>query len=326
MSDQTILAPFAAALFLAFAAGHSAAQEFPTRTVKIVVANPPGSGTDILARLLADQLSRKWKNPVVVENASGVASGNIAAGEMARASPDGHTLMLCPPGPISTNALLYKNLTYDPQKWTVISHLATVPYVLVVRKSFEATTVQEFVAKAKARPATITSASAGAGSSGTLAADNLEMMAGIKLVTIPYRGLGPAMNDLIAGQVDMMFDTLTTSLPLHRAGSVKIIGVGTEKRVAALPDVPTIAEAGLPGFKSLTWFGLVAPPGTPEALAERINTDVVTIINSQQTSEKLRDMQMDPVGSTRRNATEFFAAETQYWAKVVKDAKVSLEE
>jgi tripartite-type tricarboxylate transporter receptor subunit TctC len=152
------------------------------------------------------------------------------------------------------------------------------------------------------------------------------MMAGIKLITIPYRGLGPAMNDLIAGQVDMMFDTLTTSLPLHQAGSVKIIGVGTEQRVAALPDVPTIAEAGLSGFKSLTWFGLVAPPGTPEALAERINRDVVAIINSAQISDKLRGMQMEPVGSTRRNAIAFFAAETQYWAKVVKDANVSLDE
>jgi len=263
---------------------------------------------------------------VFVENGSGVATGNVAAAEVARSAPDGYTLLLCPPGPISTNALLYKKLNYDPQKWVVISHLATVPYVLALRKNFEASTVQEFIARAKAKPKTITSASAGPGSSGTLAADNLELMAGIQLVTVPYRGLGPAMNDLIAGQVDMMFDTLTTSLPLHQAGNVKIVGVGTEKRVSALPEVSTIAEAGLPGFKSLTWFGLVAPPGTAEALANKINGDVVAIIKSPEVGEKIRNMQMEPVGSSRREAAEFFASESRYWGKVVKDANVALEE
>ncbi len=303
----------------------SAAQDFPTRPVKIIVPNPPGSGTDLLARLLADQLSKKWSSAVVVENASGVASGNVAAADVARSAPDGYTLMLCPPGPLATNGLLYKDLKYDPRKWVVISHLATVPYVLVVRKNFDASTVPELIAKAKASPKTITSASAGPGSSGTLAADNFEKLAGIQLVTVPYRGLGPAQNDLVAGQVDLMFDTLTTSLPMHRAGTAKIIGVGTEKRVAALPDVATIAEAGLPGFKSLTWFGLVAPPGTPEGLADRLNKDVVAIIKSPEVSEKLRNVQMEPVGSTRREAEQFFAAEAVYWGQVVKDAHVTLE-
>jgi tripartite-type tricarboxylate transporter receptor subunit TctC len=316
----------AVAFFLSIAAVDGSAQEFPTRPVKIMVPSPPGSGTDILARLLADLLSRRWQSPVFVENGSGVATGNVAAAEVFRSAPDGYTLLLCPPGPISTNALLYKKLNYDPQKWVVIGHLATVPYVLALRKNFEASTVQELIAKAKAKPKTITSASAGPGSSGTLAADNLELMAGIQLVTVPYRGLGPAMNDLIAGQVDMMFDTLTTSLPLHRAGNVKIVGVGTEKRVSALPEVSTIAEAGLPGFKSLTWFGLVAPPGTAEALANKINGDVVAIIKNPEVDEKIRNMQMEPVGSTRRVAAEFFASETRYWGKVVKDANVALEE
>jgi tripartite-type tricarboxylate transporter receptor subunit TctC len=316
---------FVAIAVFGFPIAQGAAQEFPSRPVKIVVPNPPGSGTDLLARLVADQLSKKWSSAVVVENASGVASGNVAAADVARAAPDGYTLMVCPPGPISTNGLLYKNLKYDPQKWVVISHLASVPYVLVLRKNFDASTVQGLIAKAKANPKTITSASAGPGSSGTLAADNLEKMAGIQLVTVPYRGLGPAQNDLAAGQVDMMFDTLTTSLPMHRAGLVKIVGVGTEKRVSVLPDVSTIAEAGLPGFKSLTWFGLVAPPGTPEALADRLNADVTAVIKSPEISAKLRNMQMEPVGSTRREAEQFFAAETRYWAKVVKDANVTLE-
>jgi tripartite-type tricarboxylate transporter receptor subunit TctC len=301
------------------------AQDYPSRTVKIVVPNPAGSGTDILARLIADQLSKKWASSVIVENASGVASGNVAAAEVARAAPDGYTLMICPPGPIATNGLMYKNMGYDPHKWVVVSHLTTVPYVLTLRKTFAAASVQEFIAAAKARPKTITSASAGPGSSGTLAAKNLEMMAGIELVTVPYRGLGPAMKDLLAGQVDMMFDTLTTSLPQHRAGTVKIVGVGTEQRVRALPDVPTIAEAGLPGFKSLTWFGLIAPPGTPDALADKINRDVVAVIRSPAVVERLDKIQMQAIGSTRHDAEAFFAAERAYWGKIVKDANITLD-
>lgn len=301
------------------------AQNYPTRVVKIVVPNPAGSGTDVLARMLADELGRKWSQSVIVENASGTASGNVAAAEVARAAPDGYTLMLCPPGPISTNRLMYKKMNYDPDKWVALSLLATVPYVLVLRQGFEASTVQEFIAKAKAKPKTITSASAGPGSSGTLAANNFEKMAGIQLITVPYRGLAPAIKDLLAGQVDMMFDVLITSLPQHRAGKVKIVGVGTEKRVSALPDIPTIAESGLPGFRSITWFGLIAPPGTPDTLADKINKDVADVIKSPQFNERLRKMQIEPVGSTRREAVEFFADETKYWGKVVKDANITLD-
>ena len=319
------LLAFGAAGLIAVASTPGMAQTYPTRVVKIVVPNPAGSGTDVLARMLADELGRIWSQSVIVENASGTASGNVAAAEVARAAPDGYTLMLCPPGPISTNRLMYKKMGYDPDKWVAISLLATVPYVLVLRQSFDASSVQEFIAKAKATPKTITSASAGPGSSGTLAALNFEKMAGIELITVPYRGLGPAIKDLLAGQVDMMFDVLITSLPQHHAGKVKIVGVGTEKRVSDLPNIPTIAEFGLPGFRSITWFGLVAPPGTPDALADKINKDVIKIINASQFNERLRKMQIEPVGSTRREAVEFFADEMRYWANVVKDANIALD-
>jgi tripartite-type tricarboxylate transporter receptor subunit TctC len=316
---------FIAAGLIVIAAQPGAAQNYPSRVVKIVVPNPAGSGTDVLARMLADELGRMWSQSVIVENASGTASGNVGAAEVARAAPDGYTLMLCPPGPISTNRLMYKKMVYDPDKWVAISLLATVPYVMVLRQGFDASTVQEFVAKAKAAPKTITSASAGPGSSGTLAALNFEKMAGIELITVPYRGLGPAIKDLLAGQVDMMFDVLITSLPQHRAGNVKIVGVGTEKRVSELPNIPTIAESGLPGFRSITWFGLVAPPGTPDAIADKINQDVAKIIRSAQFNERLRKMQFEPVGSTRREAASFFADETRYWGDVVKDANIVLD-
>lgn len=315
-----------AAWFLGFATMVSAvAQDYPTRLVKIIVPFPPGSGTDLLARLLADQLGKIWKSTVIVENLKGTASGNVAAAEVARMAPDGYSLMLCPPGPISTNRLLYKNLNYDPDKWVPISLLATVPYVLVVRKDFEASTVQQFVAKAKAKAKSVTFASPGPGASGTLAAKKFEMMAGVEFNTIPYRGLGPAINDLLGGQVDMMFDTITTSLANHRAGKIKILATGTDKRLSVLPDVPTIAESGFPGFRSITWFGLVAPPGTPAALADKINRDVVAALKDKSVVERLATMRMDPVGSSPAEAKQFFADETKYWGEVVREAKISLD-
>ena len=325
MSGTRTIYGLLVALLMAALSPSVSAQDFPNRLVRIVVPYPPGSGTDILARLLADQLSRKWKNPVIVENLAGTASGNVAAAEFSRAFPDGHTIMLCPPGPIVTNRLLYKNLSYDPDKWVPISLLATVPYVLMARKNLDAKTVQDLIALAKLNPKTITVASAGPGSSGTLATSNFEMMAGIQLNTIPYRGLGPAIKDVVAGQVDLMFDTITTSLPLFLGGNVKILGTGTAKRLGVIPDVPTISESGLPGFKSITWFGLIAPPGTPAALADQINRDVTQIINERQVSARISSMNMQPVASTREEAAKFFAEEALYWGKVVKDANITLD-
>jgi tripartite-type tricarboxylate transporter receptor subunit TctC len=233
--------------------------------------------------------------------------------------------MLCPPGPISTNRLLYKNLTYDPTEWVPISLLASVPYMLVMRRDFEASTVKDLIARAKANPGKFTSASPGVGSTAHLSAAQFEMLAGIKLQTVPYRGLGPAMNDIISGHVDMMFDTITTSLPLHRDGRVKIIGIGSAERASALPEVPTIAESGLPGFRSITWFGFVAPPRTPTALAERINKDLAEIIRSPEITARIRGMNMEPIGSTRAEAAKFFAEETELWGKVIKQANITVE-
>ena len=192
-------------------ADQSRAQEaFPTRLVRIVVPYPPGGGTDTLARLVADQLSRKWGQSAIVENIGG-AAGNIGAAEVARAVPDGHTLLLASPGPIATNSFLYKEMAYDPARWVPIALLATGPYVLVVRKSFEGTTIKELVARAKADPGKLTAATPGIGSVGHLSTVQLEMLAEIKLVQVPYRGLGPAINDIIAGHVDLMFDTPVTA-------------------------------------------------------------------------------------------------------------------
>jgi tripartite-type tricarboxylate transporter receptor subunit TctC len=306
-------------------ADNARAQEaYPSRVVRIVVPYPAGGGTDTLARLLADQLGRKWGQSAIVENVGG-AAGNIGAAEVARAAPDGYTLLLASPGPIATNSFLYKDMGYDPARWVPIALLATGPYVLVLRTSFEGSTVKELVARAKANPGKITSATPGIGSVGHLSTVQLEMLAGIKTVQVPYRGLGQAINDIIAGHVDMMFDTPTTSLPLHRDGKVKIVAVGTSERVRELPEVPTVAEAGLPGYRAVTWYAMVAPPQTPAALADRINRDVVEILSHPEVAEKVRGIQMDPVTRTRAEAAKFFTEETELWGKVIKQANIPMQ-
>src|SRR4029450_13116346 len=183
--------------------------------------------------------------------------------EVARAAPDGYTLLLASPGPIATNSFLYKDMPYDPARWTTIALLATGPYVLVLRKSFEGATVKDLIARAKANPGKITSATPGVGSVGHLSTVQLEMLAGISPAQIPYRGLGQAINDIIAGHVDFMFDTPTTSLPLHRDGKVKIVAVGTSERVRELPEGPTVRERGLAGYRAVTWAATGAPPRAP---------------------------------------------------------------
>jgi tripartite-type tricarboxylate transporter receptor subunit TctC len=315
------LAVLLAGLGIALPAQRSGAQDFPSRLVRIVVPYPAGGGTDTLARLLAEQLSRKWGQSAIVENIGG-AAGNIGAAEVARAAPDGHTLLLASPGPIATNRFLYKDMGYDPDRWVPIALLATGPYVLVLRTSFAGSTVGDLIARAKADPGKITAATPGVGSVGHLATVQLEMLADIKTAQIPYRGLGQAINDIIAGHIDFMFDTPTTSLPLHRAGKVKIVAVGTSERVPELPEIPTISESGLKGYRSVTWYAVVAPPQTPAPLADKINRDVVETLGRADVIEKIRGIQMEPATQTRAQASAFFAEETQLWGKVIRQANI----
>jgi tripartite-type tricarboxylate transporter receptor subunit TctC len=298
-----------------------AQETFPSRLVRIVVPYPAGGGTDTLARLIADQLGRKWGQSTIVENIGG-AAGNIGAAEVARAAPDGYTLLLASPGPIATNSFLYKDMPYDPGRWTPIALLATGPYVLVLRKSFDGASVKDLIARAKANPGKITAATPGIGSVGHLSTVQLEMLADIKTVHVPYRGLGPAINDIIAGHVDLMFDTPTTSVALHRDGKLKIVAVGTTERLRELPDVPTVAESGVAGFRAVTWYAMVAPPQTPAALADKINRDIVEILGRPDFIEKARGIQMEPVTKGRAEAAKFFAEETELWGKVIKQAGI----
>jgi tripartite-type tricarboxylate transporter receptor subunit TctC len=286
-----------------------------------VVPAAPGSTTDTLARIVADQLSQKWGKAAIVENVPGGAM-NIGAGNVARAAPDGYTLLVAPPSPLSFNHMLFRDLGYEPTKFVAITMLAKIPNVLVVRKDLPATTLKELLDYGKANPGKLSYASQGVGSTAHLSAAQLEVQAGIKMVHVPYRGAQPALTDVVAGHVDMFFDTLATSVPLYRENKVKLLGVADLQRAGVIPEVPTFSEAGLPGFKSITWFGLVAPPSTPVALAEKINRDVVEILKSKEVGDMLRRISLEAGATTPADSARFFAEETALWTKVIKEAGI----
>ena len=294
---------------------------FPTRPVKMIVPYPPGGGTDLLARALAQQLGQKWQQSVIVENIGG-AGGNLGSEQVARAAPDGYTLLFASPGPIATNAYMYKTMPYDPAQWVPIAVVATSPYVLVVSPHFDAATLRQVIAQARVKPGQLTAATPGIGSVGQFATIEFEMLAGIKLLQVPYKGLGPAVTDVLGGNVNMMFDMLATSLPLHRAEKEKIVAVGSTARVAALPDVPTLAEAGVPGYRAVTFFGIVAPPRMPDALADKINADVVASLKDPAFIDKTKALGMDLAPGSRAEAAKFFADERTLWGKVIKQADI----
>lgn len=312
-------------LFTAHAAPGAASAQvpYPNHVVKIVLPVLPGSTTDILARLVAKELSETWGKPVIVENMAGAAM-NLGSEYVAHAAPDGYTLLLCPPSPLSIQQLLYHNLRYDPTKFVPISLLTTIANVLDVRPKFPAKNVQGLIAYAKANPGKLTYASQGVGSTAQLSGAELEVLAGIKMVHVPYHGAQPALTDLMGGNVDMFFDTLATSIPMFKAGKLTILGVASPERDGAIPDVPTVAEQGLPGFRSITWFGLAGPPGLPAALAEKINRDTDAVLKKPEVVAKLRALQLRPMGGTTADAAKFIHEETQLWGRVIKEARITV--
>jgi tripartite-type tricarboxylate transporter receptor subunit TctC len=299
------------------------ASSFPARTVKLVVPAAGGSTTDTLARIVADELARTWGKPVIVENISGGMV--LGAAQVFRAAPDGYTLMVSPPAQVTFIHLLYRDLAFDPLRFVPVALLAKVANALVVRSDLPANTVGELIAYAKANPGQLTYGSQGAGSTAHLSASQLEVLGNIKMVHVPYRGAVPALNDVIAGHIDMFFDTLTTSVPIYRAGKVKILAVGSAERSPVVAEVPTLAESGLPGFRSVTWFAIVAPPATPGALAEKVNRDVVDGLNKPAVAKSLARLTLEPMIGSPADAARFFAQETELWGKVIADAHIKIE-
>jgi tripartite-type tricarboxylate transporter receptor subunit TctC len=298
-----------------------AQEAYPARTVRLVVPSAPGSTTDTLARIVADWLARRWAKPVIVENIAGGAM-NPGATAVARAAPDGTTLLVAPPAPLAFNELLYRDLGYRPSQFVPITLLAKIPNILAVRKDLPATTLRELIALARQSPGRLSYASQGVGSTAHLSASQLEALAGIKMVHVPNRGAQPALTDLMAGQVDLFFDTPTTSVPLYRNRMLNILAVADLERTRALPEIPTFSEAGLSGFRSITWFGLAAPPATPGMMADKINHDVVEGLMSPEISEKLRALSLDVGATTRADTAKFFAEEAALWSKVIREAHI----
>jgi tripartite-type tricarboxylate transporter receptor subunit TctC len=304
---------------LSLAASASGEDAFPSHLVRIVLPTASGSTTDTLARLLADRLGQIWSQPVIIENIPGGAM-NVGATHVARAIPDGYTLMVAPPSPLTINDLLYRDLAYDPHRFLAVALLAKIPNALAVRNDLPAKSMQELIAYAKANPGKLTFGSQGVGSTAHLSGSQLEVLAGIKMVHVPYRGAVPALNDVMAGRIDMFFDTLTTSVPLWRGGKLRILAVASPERAKAVPELPTIAESGVPGFRSVTWFALVAPPGTPAAIADKVNRDVNTALHDL--ADKLVAIRLEPMPGTTADAARFIAEETALWSKVIRESHI----
>jgi tripartite-type tricarboxylate transporter receptor subunit TctC len=311
------------ALVALLAAPSVGAQDYPSRPVKIIVPFPAGGTADVMPRIFGDWLARKWGQPVVIENRTG-AAGNIGADVVAKADPDGYTLLSAPPPPLVINHNLYPKLGFDPTEFVPIVIMGRVPNALVVNPKLPANSVAELIAAAKANPGKITSATQGNGTTSHLTSELFQLMADVKFQHVPYRGSAPALTDLVAGSVDIMFDNLGVSLPLVKSGQLKLLAVATPRRMAALKDVPTIAET-LPGFESAAWFAIVAPPKTPQPIADKINADVNEALRQGDIIQRLDQLSAEPIGGTPQATAAYMREEIERWHKVIKAANVRLD-
>lgn len=308
----------------ALAAGAAFAQAWPTKPVNLIVPFPAGGTTDVLARAVGVELGKALGQPVIVENKAG-AGATLGADYVAKAKADGHTLLMgAVHHAIATS--VYKKLGYDFQKsFAPVTTVALVPNVLVVNPGLPAKTVKELLALAKATPGQYTYGSNGNGTGQHLIGAQFEGMGGVQLLHVPYKGSGPLTTDLLGGQINMSFDTITPVLPHIKAGKLRALAVTTHKRSVALPDVPTLDEAGLKGFNMGTWFGVLAPTGTPTEVVARLNTEIVKVINSADFRKKMDEIGAVPVGDTPAQMATQIKEDTERFAKLVKEAKVSLD-
>ena len=290
---------------------------FPTKPIRLIVPFAAGGTTDILGRVAAAELSKAFGSQAIVENRSG-AGGNIGAEVVAKAAPDGYTLLVCTVGTHGINQALYNKLPFDPIKdFEPVTLLATVPNVLVVHPAVKANNVSELIALAREKPGKLNYASSGNGTSIHLSAELFKSMTRTFMTHIPYRGSAPAITDLMGGQADLMFDNLPTALPFIKSGKLRALGVTTTKSSVALPGVPPIADT-LPGYEASSWFGIVAPAGTPKDIVQKINQALVRALQSPEVRERLINQGAEPVGNTPEQFGDYIKAELLKWSKVVK--------
>lgn len=302
----------------------ASAQSWPTKPVRLVVPFPAGGTTDVLPRVLSEKLQAKWGQPVLVENRAG-AGGNTGADVVFRAEPDGHTLLVSAPGPLVVAPSLSRKLPFDPQKFVPVTMLATMPNLLVTRPTLSARTAQDLVATAKREPGKLSFASQGVGTTSHLTAAMFQQLTGTELLHVPYKGTAPALADLMGGQVDIMFDNVTSSTAPYKAGRIKALAVAAPKRLTSLPDIPTADEVGLKGFHSSTFVAMVAPPGTPAPLVARIQRDVAEALRMPDVQARYLELGAEPVGGTQEELGRYLANETARWRDVIQRANVQPE-
>jgi|307.fasta_scaffold00833_4 tripartite-type tricarboxylate transporter receptor subunit TctC len=311
-------------LLVGAAAATAGAGDFPDHPIRVIVSVPAGGGVDTVTRIVTDRMRQVLGQPLVVENKPGV-SGSLAAEAVFHAEPDGYTMLASQPAPITTNSFLYKSLNYDPAQLVPLAIMSHVPNVVLVRKDFPAKTVAELIAYARANPTKINYASQGIGTTSHTTAELFQSITGTKLTHVPYKGTAPAVNDLLAGNVDLMFNELATSLELHKSGRARILAVTVKNRVPALPDIPTLEEVGVHGCISDTWHALTAPPKIRPEIIAKINEAANAAMRDPVLVERFSALSISPGGGTPAEASAFVKEETQRWGEVIRKAGIQPE-
>ena len=326
MPRYSVLAALAALLLAApTVLGQSdPAADYPNRSVKIIVSVPAGGGVDTVTRIFAARLHQRLGQPFVIENRGG-GGGNIGAEAVYVAEPDGYTLLSTQPAPITSNIALYKKLNFDPAALEPVAVMSKFPNTLLVRQQFPAKTVQEFMAYVRANPGKVNYASQGPGTTSHLTAELFNTVAGVKLVHVPYRGTGPALNDLVAGHVDLIFMELSAAHKLHEGGKARILAVATDKRLELLPEIPTMIEAGVSNFISDTWNAISAPPKTPKPIIAKLNRTINDILAEPETRTRFRELNLTAAGGSPDDMAKLKREETERWSKVIRDAGIQPE-
>jgi tripartite-type tricarboxylate transporter receptor subunit TctC len=300
------------------------AADYPNRPVKIIVSVPAGGGVDTVTRIFAARLQQRLGQPFVIENRGG-GGGNIGAEAAYTSEPDGYTLLATQPAPITSNIALYKKLNFDPVALEPVAVMSKFPNVLLVRQDFPAKTVEEFIAYVKANPGKVTYASQGPGTTSHLTSELFAKATGTKMLHVPYRGTGPALNDLVAGHVDYIFMELAAAHKLHAGGKARILAVATNKRLDIMPEIPTLIEVGLPGFISDTWNAISAPPKTPASIIAKLNRAINDVLEEPETKTRFRDLNLMAAGGSPQDMAKLKKEETERWSKVIRDAGIQPE-
>jgi len=321
---SAIITTLALVIALGVVRAQDATANYPDHPVRVIVSTAAGGGVDTFARIVAQKLSTELGQPLPVENRAG-AGGSVGADAVFHSTPDGYTLLASQPAPITTNALLLKGLDYDPAQLEAVVIMSHIPNVLLVRPDFPAKTTQELIAYAKENPGNLNYASQGPGTTSHLTAALFESITHTKLVHVPYKGTAPALNDLIASHVDLMFTELSTSLELHKSGRARILAVTTKQRVAVLPDIPTLAEASVTGCESDTWNALTAPPNTPAPIIAKLNAAANQAMQAPDLLERYQQLNATPGGGTPAEAAAFIKEETRRWGEAIRSVGIQPE-